>query len=671
MTVNDPRIDEIREAILNRGSSRRDVLRKSLALGLSAPVIAGLLAACGGDDDDDDDEDDEEPTEPDSGGGEDEPTATEAESDDDEEEPEATATEAEADDEDDEGDEDEEPTATEEMTEDVKGGSGRVTLLNWQAATILNPHLAQGGKDYLAASVCLLALADFDNDGNLVPQLAAEIPSLENGMLADDGTSVTWKLRENVLWHDGTPFTARDVVFTWEYVMHPDAAAITTKSNFDAVETVEAIDDYTVHITFTQPTPAWFDPFTTTQSLIIPEHILRDYMGETVNDAPYNLAPIGTGPYKVSDFRPGDTVLYEINMDYFEAGKPLFDEVELKGGGDATSAARAVLQTGDIDYSVNLQVEAEILTQLAEEGVGELLTPEGPGLERLMINFTDPNAEVDGERSHISNPHPANSELAFRQAIALLCDRDTVAEQLYGPTGNATGNLLTQPPRFASPNTSYEFNIEKARELLADNGWVVEDGVLSKEGYSCNFIYQTSTNSVRQKNQEILKAAFEEVGIRTEIKAIDAGVYFSSDPGNPDTYAHFYADLEMFTNSGTVYPIRYMSFWKSTEPETDIPQQSNEWGGRNVERWFHNPELGQNNPAAEEYNALWLEANEAIDPERQNELFIGMNDILVNEVVEVPLVARNSVNGISNSITGHVISVWASSFWDIQNWDRA
>jgi peptide/nickel transport system substrate-binding protein len=169
---------------------------------------------------------------------------------------------------------------------------------------------------------------------------------------------------------------------------------------------------------------------------------------------------------------------------------------------------------------------------------------------------------------------------------------------------------------------------------------------------------------VRQKTQEIIKQAFEEVGIRTEIKAIDAGVYFSSDPGNPDTYAHFYADLEMFTNSGTVYPIRYMSFWKSTEPETDIPQKSNEWGGRNVERWF-------NNPAAEEYNALWLEANEAIDPERQNELFIGMNDIIVNEVVEIPLVARASVNGISKSVTGHVESVWASSFWDIQNWDRA
>ncbi|MEZ4520164.1 MAG: ABC transporter substrate-binding protein [Thermomicrobiales bacterium] len=668
MSNIEARIEEIRNGILSKGLNRRDVLRKSLALGLSAPVIAGLLAACGGDDDDDDDDD--EPTAADSGGNDDEPTATEASGGDDE----PTATEASGGDDEPTATEasggDDEPTATEEAMTDEKGGSGRVNLLNWQAATILNPHLAQGGKDFLAASVYLLPLADFDNDGNLVPVLATEIPSLENGLLAEDGTSVTWKLRENVLWHDGTPFTSKDVVFTWEYVTHPDAAAITTKSNFDAVQSVEAVDDYTVTITFDQPTPAWFDPYTTTQSLVIPEHILKDYMGDTVNDAPFNLEPIGTGPYKVVDFRPGDTVLFEINMDYFEAGKPHFDEVELKGGGDATSAARAVLQTGDVDYAVNLQVEAEILIQLSEGGVGELLTPEGPGLERIMINFTDPNVEVDGERSHISNPHPALSNREFREALSYLCDRDTIATQLYGPTGNPASNILTQPPRFASTNTTYEFNIDRAREILADAGWAEEDGVLSKDGYSCNFIYQTSTNSVRQKNQEIVKQALEEVGIRTEIKAIDAGVYFSSDPGNPDTYAHFYADLEMFTNSGTVYPIRYMSFWKSTEPETDIPQKSNEWGGRNIERWHHNPEAGFDNPKAEDYNALWLEANEAIDPERQNELFIGMNDILVNEFVEIPLVARNSVNGKANSITGHEISVWASSFWDIQNWDR-
>ena len=657
MSRLESQIEELREQIFARGLNRRDVLKKSLALGLSAPVIAGLLAACGGDDDDDDDDDDSGDT----GGSDDEPTATEAEDtggDDDDEEP--TATEAEDDDDDD--DDDAEPTE-DEMT-DEKGGSGRLNLLNWQAATILNPHLAQGGKDFAAASIYLEPLADFDNDGNLVPKLATEIPSLENGLLAEDGSTVTWNLRQDVLWHDGTPFTSKDVVFTWQYVTDPDAAAITTKSNFDAVESVEAIDDYTVLITFTQGTPAWFDPYTTTQSMVIPEHILSEYMGETVNDAPFNLDPIGTGPYRVTDFRPGDTVLYELNPDYREAGKPHFDIVELKGGGDATSAARAVLQTGDVDYAVNLQVEAEVLLQLSEGGVGELLTPEGPGVERILLNRTDPNVEVDGERAHISVPHPALSELEFRQALAVMCDRETIAGQLYGPTGVATSNILTQPPRFASSNTSFEFDVEKGKEMLDAAGWELVDGVRTKNGYATEFVYQTSTNSVRQKTQEVVKQALEEVGIRVELKAVDAGVFFSSDAGNPDTYTHFYTDLEMFTNSGTVYPIRYMSFYKSTEPELDIPQQSNEWGGRNINRWFGTPE-------AEAYNELWLAANETIDQDRQNELFTGMNDILVNDVVEIPLVARAVVNGKSQAISGDELSIWAATYWDIQNWDRA
>ena len=554
---------------------------------------------------------------------------------------------------------------------DEKGGSGRLNLLNWQAATILNPHLAQGGKDFAASSIYLEPLADFDNDGNLVPKLAAEIPSLDNGLLADDGSSVTWPLRQDVLWHDGTPFTAKDCVFTWEYVTDPDAAAITTKSNFDAVESVEAIDDYTILITFTQGTPAWFDPFTTTQSMVIPEHILSEYMGSTVNDAPFNLDPIGTGPYRVTDFRPGDTVLYELNPDYREAGLPHFDEVELKGGGDATSAARAVLQTGDVDYAVNLQVEAEVLLQLADGGVGELLTPDGPGVERILINRTDPNTEVDGERSHLSVPHPALSEFEFRRALTFLCDRETIAGQLYGPTGVPTANILTQPPRFTSQNTSFEFNIDMAKEILDAAGWELDGGVRTKNGYSTSFVYQTSTNSVRQKTQEVVKQAMEEAGITVEIKAVDAGVFFSSDAGNPDTYTHFYTDLEMFTNSGTVYPIRYMSFYKSTEPELDIPQQSNEWGGRNIDRWIHDPDNGHDNPRALEYNELWTEANAAIEPERQNELFIGMNDILVEEIVEIPLVARAVVNGKAQSVVGDNLSIWAATYWDIQNWDRA
>ena len=375
-------LDELRKDILNRRVSRRDTLKRAMALGLSAPVIAGLLAACGGDDDDDSTEpaatapSAQGTTAPDT-----EVTATAPSA----ESPTASAAS---------------PTSADEPTESADstepsgsmgeaGGQGLVRLLWWQAPTILNNHLAQGGKDYDASHVCLEPLADYDNDANLVPFLASEIPSLENGGVAEDGMSVTWKLREGVTWHDGEPFTSKDVKFTYEFATDPEAAT-TTVANYATIESIETPDDYTVVINFTQPTPNWFTPFTGIYGYIIPEHILRDFTGAKAVDAPFNLAPTGTGPFKVREFRPGDVVLYDRYEDYWDPGKPHFDEVELKGGGDATAAARAVLQTGEVDWAWNLQVEAAVLEEMATGSSGELLSIPSADCERIMINFTDP-----------------------------------------------------------------------------------------------------------------------------------------------------------------------------------------------------------------------------------------------------------------------------------------
>jgi peptide/nickel transport system substrate-binding protein len=642
MDPRQPALDDLRLEILERRLSRRDVLRRAMALGLSAPVIATLLAACGGDDDDDDAEA-EATTQPAA-----QATATIAAP--------ATATSgtapttaagetptAAA-----------EPTATAEPAAEA-GGHGLVKLLWWQAPTILNPHLSQGGKDYDAAHVCFEPLADYDSDANLVPYLAAEIPSLENGGVAEDGLSVTWKLREGVTWHDGEPFTSADVKFTYEFATNPDAAT-TTVANYGTIESIDTPDDYTVVINFNAPTPNWFTPFTGIYGYIIPQHIMQDYTGAKAVDAPFNLKPTGTGPFMVREFRPGDVILFDRYEGYWDPGLPHFDEVEMKGGGDATSAARAALVTGEVDWAWNLQVEAAILEQLEAEGDGVLLSTPGASCERIMINFTDPNTEVDGERSHISVPHPFLQFLDVRQALTNVPDRDTIAGELYGPAGTATSNVITAPTRFVSPNTSYEFNLDKAAEMLDTAGWT--GSPRAKDGVEMSILYQTSTNPVRQKTQEIVKQALEQVGIPTEIKAIDAAVYFSSDAGNPDTYAHFYADLEMFTNSGDPYPLNYMAFYSSVDP-ANIAQKSNGWAGRNVYRWVN-----------EEFNELFTQSQTELDPDKQAELFIGMNDLIVNDVCEIALVHRNGVSAHAASLTDVEPSGWASDLWKIKQWGR-
>ncbi len=324
-------IDELRAEALEGRLDRRSVLKRGIALGLSAPIIAGLLAACGGSE-----KATSTPaaaaTSP-SGGGE----ATK---------PAATA-----------------PSGGSEATKPVEaspttgGGSGEATepghgrgkadllrILYWQAPTSLNPHFSQGTKDSAAASLILEPLIDVDIAGNLIPVLAAEIPSLENGSVAKDGTSITYKLRQGVTWSDGEPFTANDVKFTWQFTTD-ETAATTTIAKYIDIKDIEVVDDHTVTIHFKNPTPGWYSPFATGfGGQILPEHILKDFMGANARNAAFNLAPVGTGPYKLTEFKPGDVMMCEINDKYREADKPYFSKVEFKGGGDATSAARAALQ---------------------------------------------------------------------------------------------------------------------------------------------------------------------------------------------------------------------------------------------------------------------------------------------------------------------------------------
>ncbi|PIK73432.1 peptide ABC transporter substrate-binding protein, partial [Methylobacterium frigidaeris] len=266
------------------------------------------------------------------------------------------------------------------------GGGGPLKLLFWQAATLINPHFAIGTKDQEGSRIFYEPLAAWDADGNLFPILAAEIPSKENGGVAADGRSVTWKLKPNVKWHDGKPFTADDVVFTAEYAANPATAAVTGGSYINVK--VTKVDDLTVKLSFKEPTPFWADAFVSSAGMIIPKHVFADYTGDKSRDAPANLAPVGTGPYKFSEFRPGDILRGVRNPDYHVPNRPFFDSIEMKGGGDAVSAARAVLQTGEYDYAWNMQVEDEILKRLEAEGKGRVKMDYGGNLEFLLLNAT-------------------------------------------------------------------------------------------------------------------------------------------------------------------------------------------------------------------------------------------------------------------------------------------
>jgi peptide/nickel transport system substrate-binding protein len=534
------------------------------------------------------------------------------------------------------------------------GGGGALKLLYWQAPTLLNPHFAVGTKDQEGSRIFYEPLAGWDSEGNLVPVLAAEVPSKENDGLTEDGLSVVWKLKPGVKWHDGAPFTADDVVFTWEYARNPDAAAVTIASYKDVK--VEKINDFSVRVTFAKPTPFWADAFVSANGMIIPKHLFADYVGGKSRDAPTNLKPVGTGPYLFVDFKPGDTVLGKINPNYHVANRPYFDTLEVKGGGDAVSAARAVLQTGEYDYAWNMQVEDEILLRLENGGRGKVsIVPTG-NIEFMALNVTDPAVEIDGERSSIKTKHPLFSDPAVRQAVNLLIDRASIEKYIYGRTAVATANFVNNPERFRSKNTKFEFNIEKANEILEAGGWKKgADGVRAKDGKSLKFVFQTSINAPRQKTQAIIKQACQKAGIDIELKSVVGSVFFSSDTANPDTYTHFYCDSEMFTTTMLQPdPQIFMNQYLSAEVAT----KANKWQGRNISRW-----------TSKEYDELYRQAERELDAVKRAAIYIKLNDMVVKDNYIQPVVYRPRVTALNSKLTAH-LSGWDNDLWQLASWYR-
>jgi len=541
-----------------------------------------------------------------------------------------------------------------------RGADGQLNILYWQAPSIQNPYLSGGTKDIESSSLVLEPLAYYDEKGNMVPNLVDEIPTVENGGVSADLTSITWKLKPGTLWSDGTPRPAADVVFSGEDCMPPEGGC-NARSNFTDVTKIEALDDLTVKITFGVAKPFPYGPFVGTTAPIIQKAQFENCMGAKAPECTdQNFYPIGTGPFKVKDFKANDVVLYEMNESYREEGKPHFSSILFKGGGDAASAARSVLETGEFDYAWNLQVEPEILNQMAATGKGEIVSSFGTSVERLMVNLTNPDPALGDKRgTKEGGPHPFLSDPVVRQALSMAIDRQILVDAGYGAAGQIGCNLLPAPAIYASSaNDSCKTqDIDGANKLLDDAGWVRgSDGVRAKDGVRLSILYQTSTNSVRQGTQALIKQMWAEIGVETELKNISASVFFGGDQSSPDTFQKFFADIEMYTNNfdGTD-PEKYMSEWSCKE----WPSPENQWLGNNMSRYC--------DPA---YDALVAELSKTAALEDRAEIAKKMNDMVVQAGAIIPLIHRGDVSAHSVTLGGVKMNSWDSELWNIQDWHR-
>ncbi len=540
-----------------------------------------------------------------------------------------------------------------------------VNILFWQAASSLNPYLSGGTKELEAASLVIEPLVRYDPDGVMVPWLVNEVPTVANGGVSEDLTTITWNLRDDIVWSDGSAFTAHDVVFTGEYCMHPEGGC-STLSQFDGVESLEAVDDHTVKITFTGPKPFPYGPFVGYFTPILQKAQFANCMGVASQECTeQNFAPIGTGPFMVEDFRPNDVVTYVRNPNYRVEGQPSFDRAVFKGGGDAESAARAVLETGEADYAWNLQISPAVLSAMEGAGQGTVVVAFATNVERLMVNHTNPDPALGENRSvwmaDGSNGHPFLQVDAIWMAMSKAIDRNVIAEQLYGAGGIATCNILPGPPIYASTNNDdcLVQDIDAANAMLDEAGVMDSDGDGIREymGTPLHVSYQTSTNAVRQSTQALIKQWWSEIGIETELRNIDAAVFFGGDVASPDTYAKFYTDIEMYTNgSNGTDPETYMGNWRTTE----ITSPATGWLGSNVSRWYN-----------EDYDALLDQMSQTGVLEERASLAIQMNDLLVQTGAMIPLVYRGSVSAHHNSVNGIAMNAWDAELWNVAEWTRS
>ena len=548
-----------------------------------------------------------------------------------------------------------------------RGEGGDLRILQWQAPSLLSPFNASGVKDYLASVLVLEPLMHYLTDATLIPNLVKEVPSQENGLLADDLTSVTYNLLEGVTWSDGTPFTANDIRFTWLWQLDSDGkyqSNSVSKPVAETIKDVEVIDDLTVTVHFNNPNPLWFENHAgTSTGFIYPQHILDTDDPSVLQNFLSN--PIGTGPYVVESFSVNDQVIYAINENYREENKPYFSLVTIKGGGDAASAARATIQTGDYDFAWNLQVEPDVLADMeADNNPGYLLVALGTNVERIDLNFSDPRTEVDGQRSEMNTPHPFFADKAVREAFTLAIDRELIANSFYegGEEEPAAANVIEGIAAIESPNNEVVYDPERAKQILDEAGWTMDGDVRKKDDVELSVQYATSINQVRQKTQAVVKKNLEDIGVKVELVSVDSGIYFDTAPGNEQNIYKFYWDMEMFQSVPTnPTPITYMENWWAGPDASNIAQASNQWTGGNTMRY--------NNP---DYDALLDQARTETDPEALADLFIQMNDLLITEFVSIPLVRVGSKNGVSKTLNEANLELGPFSYhyWNIANWNR-
>lgn len=398
----------------------------------------------------------------------------------------------------------------------TQGGQAVIALI--QEPGQMNPYFNVQSGSFMSALV-VEPLFVADAAGNYLPVLAAEVPTLENGGISEDNLTITYKLREGVTWSDGEPFTADDVVFSFEVFKNPESTTALGAA-YELIEAVEALDPLTVQVTMSDINPGYLTLWDS-DGPVQPKHKFAS--SAVTQEDPLARLPLGTGPFIFTDWKTGDSLTLERNPNYREEGKPYLDGITIKVTPEKEAAIASYI-AGEFD-TVYFIVTGDLpaLTAAQEGGDGIVVqVQEGPShVEWLWLNNSD--------QGDASKPHPVLGDPAVREAIDRGIDRQTIIDEVLGGFGYQVGSFI-----FAGwaavdlPPTAYE--PEKAMAVLDAAGWVPgSDGIREKDGVRASLRYQTiAGDQIRELYQQVVQQNMKDIGIELKIENVPSNTIFGS-----------------------------------------------------------------------------------------------------------------------------------------------
>lgn len=523
----------------------------------------------------------------------------------------------------------------------------------YQEPEILNAFIrTQTAADDVAA-LSEEGLLDVDPDGNFYPVLAKEVPSVENGLVSEDGLTVTYNLREDVKWSDGEPFTCDDVVFTWETVSNPNSGAVASTGYTD-MESVTCEGDYKVIVKYRQ----FYAPFLTRFDAILPRHATGE--PENMVDWEYNWKPIGTGPFVLQEWVTGDRMVYVKNENYRGyPDAPLVDQVIIRII-PSREVGKALITSGEIDILWDL-TEADVPEFESNPDIVVHGTP-GPGTERLVLNLADPT--LDGTDDPLNNPHPILGDLRVRQAIQYGIDKQLLVDELlFGATTVGVSELsLAWAKCDIAPS---EYNVERANALLDEAGFIDEDGDGVRECHGCMYAEEgtpmrlkfqtTSGNQLREETQQLILEMMDEIGVEFFIENVPSAELFGSwDAGAFRKHGQF--DIVMYTTNDGIDPHEQMfGYFHSSQMAT----AANGGLGFNYSRWVN-----------EEADAALETAGSTPDTEVRRAAYQRVCELVDADLPHIYLYDRAEIHLTRANIQGFRVNPWSSQMWNVAEWDK-